>query len=147
MTEENALDRLMKEAQLDGAEPKYSLDEMIEDDENFLDKMSTEATSSLKNRIQPEKLDSDEEEEVEEEQTFEEEKVEKVVEQPKKTQQTRKLKQNKKDKTANKYEEFLNSLANECIDIMIQSGVSIHNFNDNQMNIIWDYIKSKISHI
>ena len=143
---ENALDRLMKEAQLDGAEPKYSIDEMIETDneeENFLEKMSDMATTSLKTKIKPESVEEDDEEEIEVEET----KAEKVeIEKPERAEPSRKTKKtlkNKKDKTT-KLDEFMNSLANECIDIMIQSGVTIHNFNESQMNIIWDYIKSRI---
>lgn len=148
---ENALERLMKESQLLDNEPKYSLDEMVEsDEETFLEKMSDTASSSLKQKLQPETLEDEEEIEIEEtkKEVDEPEKVEiekveiEKVEKPE-IKKAKKSIKNKKDK-GNKLDEFMNSLANECIDIMIQSGVTIHNFNAEQMNIIWDYIKSRI---
>lgn len=69
-------------------------------------------------------------------------------EQPKKSNRGRKKMSQgqpvKKDQPS-KATEFMNNLANECIDIMIQSGVTIHNFSDDQMNCIWEYIREKLN--
>lgn len=139
---ENALDRLLKDSEEETSE-KFTMDEMIEDT-NFLNNMSEEATSALKEKLQPVTVDEDYEEE-EEVKVVEENKEEVKKEEPKKREdKNRKNLRNKKDK-GSKYDSFMNSLANECIDIMIQSGTTIHGFSTSQMNLIWDYIKERLN--
>lgn len=142
MEQENALDRLMRESESDKSE-QFSMDEIIESEEtNFLENMSENATSMLKERIQPVKVDEDYEDVVENEIVEEEVKRD----EPKKeiTSKPKKNLRGKKNKDA-KYDTFMNSLANECIDIMIQSGTTIHGFSQSQMNLIWDYIKERLN--
>ena len=148
---ESALDRLFRETSSDDT-PAYSLDDEIdmmskpqEDDTLFINGMSDQSLETLKSRVLPPEQETVVEEEKEkptpEEVNKAEIKEEEVVKvKPQKVQKQRV----KKNKDVNTAEAFLESLAHECIDIMIQQGVTIHGFNEKQMSAIWDFIKEKL---
>ena len=141
---ETALDRLNKESQAQESE-KYTVEDIVEETA-FLNGMSEDASSALKEKLQPVELDDSFEEEYEED--IEDIKKEEPKEEIKKEETKKPAKKamaRKKDKVNAKYDSFMNSLANECIDIMIQSGTTIHGFNNAQMNLIWDYIKERLN--
>ncbi len=144
-----------------------------ENEPSFLDSMSGAATDLLKSKIEESEKDSDDETMFsgedktsdENEEKIEEEQIEEVTEapkeefkhiekvtldapsEPKKPQSTKGKKKmaNKKELNGSKADELMSNLANECIDIMIQSGVTIHNFSEEQMQIIWAHIREKLN--
>ena len=155
---ENALDRLFKDTQALSGKIDYSLDDQLDmvendqSDEEFISIMSPESMNALNERLYPEKEELKvEEPEIQSEKPQEPikekiQKVEKVELEKEATPKQRgpKKGQNKNKNNKNSADAFLESLANECIDIMIQQGVTVHGFNETQMNIIWDFIKEKL---
>ena len=147
---ESALDRLFRETSGDNT-PEYSLDDEIdmmskpqEDDTLFINGMSDQSLETLKSRVLPPEpevtVEEEKEKSISEEVNKSETKEESVKVKPQKVQKQRV----KKNKDVNTAEAFLESLAHECIDIMIQQGVTIHGFNEKQMSAIWDFIKEKL---
>lgn len=148
---ESALDRLFRETSGDNT-PEYSLDDEIdmmskpqEDDTLFINGMSDQSLETLKSRVLPPEVEEVVEEEKEQQPAPEEVNKPEIKEESVKVKPQKVQKQRvKKNKDVNTAEAFLESLAHECIDIMIQQGVTIHGFNEKQMSAIWDFIKEKL---
>lgn len=133
---ETALDRLRKQKENNN----YSIEEQIESSsENQMDadslvltQMSSEAITTLKKKRKLEKVELEPEKPIIEE--------DKKVEVPKPIMTKSEDKKLERDKM----EQFIHSLALDLLATCKKLSINFHEFNSEQLNILWDYILSKV---
>lgn len=132
---ETALDRLRKQKENNN----YSIEEQIESSsENQMDadslvltQMSSEAITTLKKKRKLEKVELEPEKPIMED---------KKVEVPKPIMTKSEDKKLERDKM----EQFIHSLALDLLATCKKLSINFHEFNSEQLNILWDYILSKV---
>lgn len=132
---ETALDRLRKQKENNN----YSIEEQIESSsENQMDadslvltQMSNEAITTLKKKRKLEKVELEPEKPIIED---------KKVEVPKPIMTKSEDKKLERDKM----EQFIHSLALDLLATCKKLSINFHEFNSEQLNILWDYILSKV---
>lgn len=132
---ETALDRLRKQKENNN----YSIEEQIESSsENQMDadslvltQMSSEAITTLKKKRKLEKVELEPEKPIIED---------KKVEVPKPIMTKSEDKKLERDKM----EQFIHSLALDLLATCKKLSINFHEFNSEQLNILWDYILSKV---
>lgn len=172
---EDALDRLFRETteRSENKRSNYNFEDQIdeltsqpEEDDLFIDNMSQSSKDALINKIKPqvfeEEVESDSIPDPEETSTPSKPAAEEVVsEEPKKEYKKRGPKPKNKDvqqttpaparstvkntETSDVVSMFMNNLALECLDHAAQSGLTIHGFSEDQMTVIWSYIRDHLA--